>query len=88
VLAADPSAVLADEMSLGLAPIVVRRLLLAVRDAANAGAGVLLVEQHARQALAIADRVYVLRRGSLVWQGTAEEARSTVGQIEGLYLDI
>jgi ABC-type branched-subunit amino acid transport system ATPase component len=88
VLAADPSAVLADEMSLGLAPIVVRRLLLAVRDAADAGAGVLLVEQHARQALAIADRVYVLRRGSLVWQGTAEEARSTVGQIEGLYLDV
>ena len=57
---------IADEMSLGLAPIIVRRLLAAIRDAADAGAGVLLVEQHARQALAVADRAYVLRRGSVV----------------------
>jgi branched-chain amino acid transport system ATP-binding protein len=87
-LAANPAALIADEMSLGLAPIVVRRLLGVIRDVADAGAGVLLVEQHARQALAVADRAYVLRRGSVVWEGTSEEARSTVGQIEGLYLDV
>jgi ABC-type branched-subunit amino acid transport system ATPase component len=86
-LAARPDALIADEMSLGLAPIVVRRLLGVIRDVADAGSGVLLVEQHARQALAVADRAYVLRRGSVVWEGTSDEARSKVGQIEGLYLD-
>jgi ABC-type branched-subunit amino acid transport system ATPase component len=87
-LAADPALLIADEMSLGLAPIVVRRLLGVIRDVADAGSGVLLVEQHARQALAVADRGYVLRRGSVVWEGTSDEARSKVGQIEGLYLDV
>ena len=87
-LAAGPQLLIADEMSLGLAPIVVRRLLAAIRSAADAGAGILLVEQHARQALAVADRAYVLRRGNVVWGGTSEEARSRVGQIEGLYLDV
>jgi branched-chain amino acid transport system ATP-binding protein len=87
-LAANPSLLMADEMSLGLAPIIVHRLLAVIRDAADAGAGVLLVEQHARQALAVADRAYVLRRGSVVWEGTSAEARSKVGQIEGLYLDV
>jgi len=87
-IAAGPQLLIADEMSLGLAPIVVRRLLAAIRTAADEGAGVLLVEQHARQALAVADRAYVLRRGSVVWGGTSEEARSRVGQIEGLYLDV
>jgi branched-chain amino acid transport system ATP-binding protein len=87
-LAANPSVLIADEMSLGLAPIIVRRLLSVIRDTADAGAGVLLVEQHARQALAVADRAYVLRRGSVVWAGTSDEARSKVGEIEGLYLDV
>jgi ABC-type branched-subunit amino acid transport system ATPase component len=87
-LAARPDVLIADEMSLGLAPIIVQRLLGVIRDVADAGAGVLLVEQHARQALAVADRAYVLRRGSVVWQGTSDEARSRVGQIEGLYLDV
>jgi ABC-type branched-subunit amino acid transport system ATPase component len=59
-----------------------------IRKVADAGAGVLLVEQHARQALAVADRAYVLRRGSVVWEGSSAEARSRVGQIEGLYLDV
>ena len=87
-LAANPSVLIADEMSLGLAPIIVQRLLGVIRDVANSGSGVLLVEQHARQALAVADRAYVLRRGSVVWEGTSEAARSEVGQIEGLYLDV
>jgi branched-chain amino acid transport system ATP-binding protein len=87
-LAANPALVIADEMSLGLAPLIVQRLLGVVRQVADAGSGVLLVEQHARQALAVADRAYVLRRGTIVWSGSSAEARSKVGQIEGLYLDI
>jgi ABC-type branched-subunit amino acid transport system ATPase component len=85
-LAAHPSVVLADELSLGLAPLIVRRLLDTLRTAADDGAGVLLVEQHARQALQVADRAYVLQRGSLVWQGSASEARSNIDELEGAYL--
>ncbi|MEX5635648.1 ABC transporter ATP-binding protein [Parafrankia sp. FMc2] len=85
-LAAEPSVLLADELSLGLAPKIVTRLMQALRSAADRGAGVLLVEQHARQALAIADRAYILRRGSVVWSGSADEARANLQEIEGAYL--
>jgi branched-chain amino acid transport system ATP-binding protein len=85
-LAADPAVLLADEMSLGLAPLIVGRLMRALRDAADRGTGVVLVEQHARQALAVADRALVLRRGSVVWSGSAAEARRDLRQIEGEYL--
>jgi ABC-type branched-subunit amino acid transport system ATPase component len=87
-LAADPSMLLADELSLGLAPRIVRRLLLAVRGAADRGAGVLLVEQHARQALAIADRAYVLRRGTVVMTGSASQIMTDLGDVESAYLDV
>jgi ABC-type branched-subunit amino acid transport system ATPase component len=53
---------MADELSLGLAPLIVRRLLGVLRKAADNGAGVFLTEQRAREALAIADRACVLRR--------------------------
>jgi branched-chain amino acid transport system ATP-binding protein len=86
-LAADPSMLLADELSLGLAPLIVKRLLLAVRAAADRGAGVLLVEQHARQALAIADRAYVLRRGVVVMAGPASQMMADLGDVESAYLD-
>lgn len=85
-LAADPSILLADELSLGLAPLIVARLMKALREAADRGAGVLLVEQHARQALAVADRAYILQRGSLVWSGSAEEAQQNLRRVEGAYL--
>ena len=83
-LARNPALLLADELSLGLAPLVVSRLLAAVRRAADErGVGVLLVEQHVKQALRIADRVLVMRSGEIVLRGTVAEVE---GQLEQAYL--
>lgn len=82
-----PEALLLDELSLGLAPLIVTRLLETVRRAADAdGVGVLLVEQHVRQALKIADRVYVLERGNIALMGTTREVRGRLEEIEVAYL--
>jgi branched-chain amino acid transport system ATP-binding protein len=85
-LASSPRVLLADELSLGLAPLIVERLMLALRAAADEGVGVLLVEQHVRSALAIADRAYVLRRGRCVLEGDALDLRGRIGEIEASYL--
>ncbi|MEX1008264.1 MAG: ATP-binding cassette domain-containing protein [Acidimicrobiia bacterium] len=85
-LASEPRLLLVDELSLGLAPLVVRRLLLAVRAAADQGVGVLLVEQHAAEALDIADRILVLRHGEVVLTGTSDELRDQLGDLESAYL--
>jgi branched-chain amino acid transport system ATP-binding protein len=83
-LASKPRALLVDELSLGLAPLVVERLLGVLRQAADAdGLAVLLVEQQAREALSIADRWYLLKDGGLAHQG---EANSSVGALEAAYL--
>jgi branched-chain amino acid transport system ATP-binding protein len=86
-LAARPKVLLADELSLGLAPIIVQRLLAAVRAAAESGVGVLLVEQHVRQALSVADRVCVMQRGRVVLEEDAREATANIDQIEKAYLE-
>ncbi len=85
-LGRHPKVLLADELSLGLAPLVVANLLQAVRDAADSGVGVLLVEQHVRKALTIADRVYVMERGQIVLSGTADEVAGQLDRIEDAYL--
>jgi branched-chain amino acid transport system ATP-binding protein len=86
-LGRDPKVLLADELSLGLAPLVVANLLLAVRAAADErGVGVLLVEQHVRQALKVADRVYVMERGQIVLSGTTDEVGGQLDKIEAAYL--
>jgi branched-chain amino acid transport system ATP-binding protein len=85
-LSRSPRLLLADELSLGLAPLVVQRLLSAVRAAADRGLGALLVEQHVRKVLDIADRVYVLRRGRVELVGTPQELRRNLGAIESSYL--
>jgi branched-chain amino acid transport system ATP-binding protein len=83
-LASDPIALLVDELSLGLAPLVVERLLSAVRQAADErGVAVLLVEQQARRALSVADRWYLLSNGELVTQGNADSGIET---LEAAYL--
>jgi branched-chain amino acid transport system ATP-binding protein len=86
-LSRRPKLLLADELSLGLAPIIVDRLLRAVREAADTmGVGVLLVEQHIQKALTVADRGYVMRRGEIVLSGTAEHLRTRLDTIEEAYL--
>ena len=82
-LAAKPRLLLVDEMSLGLAPVVVERLAQIVRRVAQElGIGVLLVEQHVPVALSIADRAVVLRHGEVVLTG---EASVLAGQPELLH---
>ena len=85
-LARRPDLLLVDELSLGLAPKVVDRLLAAIRDAASEGTGVLLVEQQAKRALEVADRAYVLRRGAVRLSGAATELSGRLDEIEGAYL--
>jgi branched-chain amino acid transport system ATP-binding protein len=85
-LATKPSVLLADELSLGLAPIMVETLLSKIREAADQGTGVLLVEQHIGSALSVADRVYVMQRGRIVLQGPADEIRARLDEVEDSYL--
>jgi ABC-type branched-subunit amino acid transport system ATPase component len=85
-LSRHPALLLADELSLGLAPLIVGRLLRAVRDAADAGVGVLVVEQHVTKALDIADRVYVMNRGQVVMQGMADDIKDRIGDVQLSYL--
>ena len=64
-----------------------KRLLQMVRRVASEqSTGILLVEQHVRQALHIADRVYVMQRGRIVMSGTAEEVHGRIDEIEATYL--
>jgi branched-chain amino acid transport system ATP-binding protein len=82
-----PKLLLLDELSLGLAPIIVERLLPVVRTSAEAnGTSVLLVEQHVHLALEIADRGYVLSHGELVLSDTAERLRNDSTLLAASYL--
>ena len=73
---------LIDELSFGLAPRIVQRLMKAVRAAANAGTAVILVEQFAKLALQTADRAYVLVNGRTESQGTSEELLANLDDLE------
>ncbi|NLA34684.1 MAG: ATP-binding cassette domain-containing protein [Actinobacteria bacterium] len=84
---AGPRVLLVDELSLGLAPLVVQSLLPLLRDlVTERGIGVLLVEQHVRLALEVADRAALMRRGEIVLSGTAEELGDQLEAIEAGYL--
>ncbi len=75
-LVGRPELLMLDEPSLGLAPVIVDQVFDILREIASSGVSVLLVEQNAQAALALADRAYVISRGRIVLQGTAEELRS------------
>jgi branched-chain amino acid transport system ATP-binding protein len=74
-LMARPRVLLLDEPSLGLSPVLTRQIFEAIGRLKSAGMTILLVEQMAAQALALADRAYVLERGRIVLEGTAAEVR-------------
>jgi branched-chain amino acid transport system ATP-binding protein len=82
-----PKLLLVDELSLGLAPVIVERLLPTLRQLADeSGAGVLLVEQHVDLALEVADRAYVMNNGRIVIEGEAEEMQSRRDVLASSYL--
>ena len=86
-LTVPPKLLIVDELSLGLAPIIVERLLPVLRDVADqTGAGVLFVEQHVDLALAIADRAYVMSHGDLVLTNDARHLRENRHVLEASYV--
>ena len=86
-LSRQPHILLADELSLGLAPMVVDRLLGAVRQAADEhGIGALIVEQHARKALKYSDRMYLMSRGQIRMEMASAEGLERLDEIEEAYL--
>jgi branched-chain amino acid transport system ATP-binding protein len=86
-VASKPKLLLVDELSLGLAPIIVERLLPVLRTVADeTGCGVLVVEQHVPLVLGVADRGLLLRQGRVVLEGSAEELRSRPDLLEAGYL--
>ena len=86
-LAARPAILLIDELSLGLAPLIVDRLLTEVRKAATEDkAGIILVEQQSVTALEIATRAYIIATGEVKLSGDAADLRGRREEIEALYL--
>lgn len=84
-LMARPRVLLLDEPSLGLAPMMVTQIFRTIRDLRDDGITIFLVEQNARRALQLADRGYVLERGSIVLEGNGEELLNDP-QVQQTYL--
>ena len=86
-LVREPRVLLVDEMSLGLAPVVVERLLPVVRRIADErGVAVVVVEQHVDLVLEVADRAYLMRRGTVTLRGSSDELRAQRDQLVAGYL--
>jgi branched-chain amino acid transport system ATP-binding protein len=85
-LVSRPRYLLIDELSLGLAPVIVNRLIPTIRSIAESGIGVLLIEQFATVALGLANRAYVLENGQLQFDGYASELRERPDLLHTAYL--
>lgn len=85
-LASKPKIVVVDELSLGLAPVVVKRLMPVLEQVASQGVGVLLIEQFAHVALALAQQAYVIESGRIQYSGTAQELRDNPDIVKAAYL--
>jgi branched-chain amino acid transport system ATP-binding protein len=84
-LVSQPRYLIVDEMSLGLAPIIVRRLVPALRRIAAAGVGVILIEQFTQVALDLASDAYAMAQGHVVIHAPAAELRSAPERLEQAY---
>jgi branched-chain amino acid transport system ATP-binding protein len=78
VLTVRPKLIIADEMSLGLAPLVAESVFEGLKEARRSGVTVVLIEQFVHRALALADRCVILTRGRVGWSGPATEAHQEV----------
>ena len=85
-LASRPSVLLVDELSLGLAPLVVKRLVPTLAAVAASGVGVLVIEQFAHVALGLANNAYILQGGRIRYRGTAQELRDHPEMLHSAYL--
>ena len=85
-LVSKPAFVLIDELSLGLAPVIVQRLIPTIRAVAESGAGVLLIEQFATVALGLAHRAYIMEGGRIRFSGLASELRDQPELLSSAYL--
>lgn len=85
-LVSEPKFVIIDELSLGLAPVIVQRLIPTIRTLTEAGIGVLLIEQFAAVALGLANRAYVMEGGRIQYSGTAQELREKPDLLHSAYL--
>jgi branched-chain amino acid transport system ATP-binding protein len=85
-LVSRPKILLIDELSLGLAPIVVKRLLPVLTEVAASGVGVLLIEQFAQLALSVSDKAYVMEGEHIRYDGTSAELRENPDLLKSAYL--
>jgi branched-chain amino acid transport system ATP-binding protein len=77
-LAVSPKLVIADEMSLGLAPLMAESVFVGIEDARRSGVTIVLIEQFVHRALSMADHCVILTRGQVGWSGPASEAGQEV----------
>jgi branched-chain amino acid transport system ATP-binding protein len=82
-----PELLVIDEFSLGLAPIVVGELLPVIRRINERGSAVLMVEQSVNVALSVAHRAYLMEKGAIVYEGTADQLRANPHLLQSVYLE-
>lgn len=87
-LVCRPTYLLVDEMSLSLAPVIVKRLMTVIGRLKEAGIGILLIEQFTHLALRVADHAYVLNRGAVQFAGSPHELRSDSSILREAYLGV
>jgi len=85
-LVSQPKYILIDELSLGLAPVIVNRLIPTIREIAESGIGVLLIEQFVTVALGLANRAHIMEGGRLQFSGQAKELREKPELLHTAYL--
>jgi branched-chain amino acid transport system ATP-binding protein len=85
-LVSQPKYILIDELSLGLAPVIVNRLIPTIREIAESGIGVLLIEQFVTVALGLANRAHIMEGGRIQFSGLAKELRENPELLHTAYL--